>query len=79
MSPSGSPPVESGVKCHACTRTATRLFRIVPYTASLTLWDTTARDIRSCPEHVKAARGIGTVIAETPLGDGVAIRLTDDD
>ena len=61
--------------CMACSTTALLRLRVVPFTATRTLWDATPRDIFSCAAHVESARKIGTVISATPLGEGIATRM----
>lgn len=60
--------------CHGCARVAIVRFRVVPYGATRTRWDTTPRDVNACVLHIQAAKAIGTVLSATPLSDEITVR-----
>lgn len=76
--PSGGPAMTDAPRCNACAAAAVLTLRIVPRSASLTLFDSTPRDIRSCAQHIPAAKAIGPVLSVTPLSDAVTVRTVKD-
>lgn len=65
-------------RCHGCDARATVRYRLVPRSLTLTLFDSTARDVLACSKHIESAKKIGTVISAVPLSSEIATRAVSD-